>query len=137
MKSVVAALSLAFTLTACATTSSGGPAAPGGAEAIAATGIAPGLVDGAAAHKLVAAGIKVVDVRTPAEFADGHVPGAANIPFDEMPKRFAELGPATTPVLVYCKSGRRAGLAIETLTAKGFARIYNLQAYERWVQAER
>jgi rhodanese-related sulfurtransferase len=95
-------------------------------------GIAPGIVDGSAARKLVAAGVKVVDVRTPAEYAAGHVPGAVNIPFDELPQRHAELGAPSTPVLLYCRSGRRTGIATQTLRQKGFTTIYDLQAYDRW-----
>ncbi len=98
--------------------------------------VPPGVVDGKAAHALVAGGIKVVDVRTPGEFAAGHVPGAVNIPFDEMPRRFSEVGPPAAPVLVYCKSGRRSAIAIGTLREKGFTKIYDLQAYDRWVAAE-
>jgi len=98
--------------------------------------IPPGVVDGAAARQLVADGVKVVDVRTPAEFAAGHVPGAVNIPFDQMPARAAELGAPSTPVLVYCRSGRRSGVAAQTLKEKGFTRLWDLQAYDRWVASE-
>ncbi|HET9753601.1 MAG TPA: rhodanese-like domain-containing protein, partial [Myxococcales bacterium] len=42
--------------------------------------VTPRTVDGVTAHRLVAEGIRVVDVRTPAEFDAGHVPGAVNIP---------------------------------------------------------
>ncbi|HYD41850.1 MAG TPA: rhodanese-like domain-containing protein [Anaeromyxobacter sp.] len=95
--------------------------------------IPPGLVDGAAARQLVADGVKVVDVRTPEEFASGHVPGAVNIPYDQMPARAGELGPPSTPVLVYCRSGRRSGVAAQTLREKGYTRLWDLQAYDRWV----
>jgi rhodanese-related sulfurtransferase len=98
--------------------------------------IPPGVVDGPAARQLVADGVKVVDVRTPAEFAAGHVPGAINIPFDEMAARAGELGGPSTPVLVYCRSGRRSGIAAQTLKEKGFTRLWDLQAYDRWVAAE-
>jgi phage shock protein E len=93
----------------------------------------PGLVDAATARKLVAAGVKVVDVRTPAEFQAGHVPGAVNIPFDQMPRRSGELGPPSTPLVLYCRSGRRSGIAVGTLKQQGFTRLYDLQAYDRWV----
>jgi rhodanese-related sulfurtransferase len=99
-------------------------------------GVAPGLVDGPTAHQLVASGVKVVDVRTPAEFAGGHVPGAVNIPYDQMDARHAEVGPSSTPVLVYCQSGRRSDIAAKTLRSKGFQTIYDLQAYDRWVASE-
>jgi rhodanese-related sulfurtransferase len=100
---------------------------------IASTGIVPGVVDGEVAHTLVTAGITVVDVRTPAEFASGHVPGAVNIPYDEMARRYGELGPPSTAVLIYCKTGRRSGLATTTLREKGFTQIYDLQSYDNWV----
>jgi phage shock protein E len=98
--------------------------------------IPPGAVDAATARRLVADGVKVVDVRTPAEYAAGHVPGAVNIPYDEIGPRSAELGPAETPLVLYCHSGRRAGIAIRTLAAKGFTRLYDLGTYERWVSSE-
>jgi len=95
------------------------------------------IVDISTARRLVAQGIKVVDVRTPEEFATGHVPGAVNIPFDEMEKRHAELGPPSTPVLLYCRSGRRSGIAGELLTAKGFDQVFDFRLYDLWVQSER
>jgi rhodanese-related sulfurtransferase len=97
----------------------------------------PGVVDGATAHRLVAAGVKVVDVRTPDEFAQGHVPGAVNVPFDEIEQRREELGPPSTPLILYCHSGRRADLAIATLRAHGYDRLYDLLTYDRWKEAER
>jgi rhodanese-related sulfurtransferase len=98
--------------------------------------ISPGLVDGAQARALVADGVKVVDVRTASEFAAGHVPGAVNIPYDQLGRRAGELGPASTPLLLYCRTGRRSGIAVATLNEKGFARLYDLQAFERWVASE-
>jgi len=99
-------------------------------------GVSPGIVDAPAARKLVAAGVQVVDVRTRAEFDAGHVPGAVNIPFDEIAQRTAEVGPPSTPVLLYCKSGRRSGIAGETLRKAGFTKIYDLQSYDRWTASE-
>ena len=99
-------------------------------------GVKPGVVDGATARRLVAAGVKVVDVRTPAEFNKGHVPGAVNIPYDEVERRAGELGPSTTPLLLYCQSGHRSEIAIRTLKGKGFTRLYDLRAYQNWVDSE-
>jgi rhodanese-related sulfurtransferase len=110
------------------------PASKGAGESVA--GISPGIVDGAHARKLVASGVKVVDVRTPAEFVAGHVPGAVNIPYDEMEKRHAEIGPPSTPVLVYCKTGRRSGIAVTILHDKGYSRLFDLQSYDRWLESE-
>jgi phage shock protein E len=107
------------------------------ATANAAASSAPAvIVDGKEAHRLVAAGVTVVDVRTPEEFADGHVPGALNIPYDEVGARLREIGPPSTPVLLYCYSGGRAATAARTLQEKGFARIYNMEEYDRWVESE-
>jgi len=99
-------------------------------------GVPPGVVDGPTARRLVEAGIKVIDVRTPAEFNAGHVPSAINIPYDQMPVRHSEIGPSSTPVLLYCRSGHRSGIAAGTLRASGFPTIYDMQAYDRWVASE-
>jgi rhodanese-related sulfurtransferase len=114
--------------------------APAPARASARSSVAaqtpPGAVDAATARRLVADGVKVVDVRTPAEYAAGHVPGAVNIPYDEIGRRSAELGPAETPLVLYCHSGRRSGIAVRTLAEQGFTRLYDLGAYEKWVSSE-
>jgi phage shock protein E len=92
----------------------------------------PGKVDGATARSLAAAGAKVIDVRTPQEFASGHVPGALNIPYDEMGKRAAEIGPPSTKVILYCRSGRRSGIAVETLGKMGYGQLYDLGTLTAW-----
>jgi rhodanese-related sulfurtransferase len=68
----------------------------------------------------------VLDVRTPEEFAAGHVPGAKNVPYDLVAARLAEI-PRDKDVVLYCKSGRRAGLAADVLTAKGYTRLSHLE----------
>jgi len=69
----------------------------------------------------------VLDVRTPAEFASGHVPGARNIPFDEVPGRLDELeGFREGTVVLYCQSGHRAGIATATLQGAGFTHLAHL-----------
>lgn len=52
----------------------------------------------------------ILDVRTPAEFAQKHIPDAVNIPVEELKGRIDEV-PADRPVVVYCRSGMRAGKA--------------------------
>lgn len=76
----------------------------------------------------------VLDVRTPAEFADGHIPGAINIPHDELAARIAELANARdSDIVVYCRTGRRAAEALGVLEKQGFERIYHLAGdYSRW-----
>ena len=96
---------------------------------------APGVVDGATAAALAKGGAKVVDVRTPEEYAEGHVAGAVNIPFDQLARRTSELGGPGTPVVVYCRSGRRSGVAAETLRGLGYAKVWDAQRYDAWPAA--
>ncbi len=73
----------------------------------------------------------IVDVRGAGEFAQGHVPGAINIPHGDMGVRAGEiedlLGDKERPVLLYCQSGRRAGLAARELRKQGFTDIHHLK----------
>jgi rhodanese-related sulfurtransferase len=107
--------------------------APALAAAQAATaGVKPGLVDGATAKSLAAAGAKVVDVRTAEEFASGHVPGAINIPYDQIARRASEIGPPSTPVVLYCRTGRRSGIAVEALQKAGYEKLYDFRSVTAW-----
>lgn len=70
----------------------------------------------------------VLDVRTPEEFAAGHVPGARNVPHDQVPAKLAELASfKDKPVVLYCRSGRRSAAAGQTLRAAGFSQLLHLQ----------
>lgn len=67
-----------------------------------------------------------VDVRAADEFAAGHVPGAINIPHDQMPQRWTELEAyRDRPMVVYCRTGRRSAIALQTLNARGFTKAQN------------
>lgn len=68
----------------------------------------------------------VLDVRTVDEYVAGHVPGAVNIPHDQIAARLAEV-PKDRDVVLYCRSGRRAALAGEVLADNGYARLEHLQ----------
>lgn len=61
----------------------------------------------------------LIDVRSPAEYATGHVPGAKNVPIDEIDGRLAELGTADAEVYVICQSGGRSARASASLAGKG------------------
>lgn len=76
----------------------------------------------------------LLDVRTPAEYAAGHLPGARLIPHDQLAQRLTELAATKDQeVIVYCRSGRRAAQAIDTLTRAGFSHVAHLQGdYQRW-----
>lgn len=58
--------------------------------------------------------LQLVDVRSPGEFATGHVPQAVNIPLEQLESRFDDLGPGRIAVL--CQSGNRATMACEQLS---------------------
>ena len=70
----------------------------------------------------------ILDVRTPEEFAAGHIPGAVNIPHDQLASRLGELESAKSKdIVVYCRTGRRSGLALEVLQANGFKQLAHLE----------
>jgi phage shock protein E len=81
----------------------------------------------------------VLDVRTPAEFAAGHVPGARNVSHDVLATRLGELAPMREKqVVLYCRSGRRTLLAVETLRKAGFTKLLHLQGdYQAWEAGQR
>lgn len=87
---------------------------------------------GSSARRLVERGALLLDVRTPAEFATDHIPGAINIPVQELDRRMGELGPKDKPVVVYCQSGRRSGRAARMLKEAGYAAVHDLGAMSRW-----
>lgn len=72
------------------------------------------------------AALFVLDVRTPEEFAAGHVPGAVNIPHDRLAERLMDV-PKDKDVVVYCQSGRRAALAAKVLADNGYTRLGHLE----------
>lgn len=79
----------------------------------------------------LAAGAKLFDVRTPEEFAGGHLPGAVNLPYDQIAARAAELpSDKSERVILYCRSGRRSGIALETLKGMGFTNAVNAGGYD-------
>lgn len=79
----------------------------------------------------------VLDVRTPQEFAAGHVPGAVNIPYDQVPSHLGEI-PKDDEIVLYCHSGRRAGLAAEELAANGYTKLAHLEGdMQGWQKAGR
>lgn len=62
----------------------------------------------------------LVDVRTSGEYERGHVPGAKNVPLDELEARLPELGSKEREVYVVCQSGKRSARASHTLAEAGF-----------------
>jgi rhodanese-related sulfurtransferase len=66
----------------------------------------------------------ILDVRRPDEFAEGHIPGAINIPNEEIgTDEIEELPDKSQLILVYCRSGRRSKEASEKLVKLGYTNI--------------
>jgi rhodanese-related sulfurtransferase len=84
------------------------------------------------ARLLVGEGARLVDVRSPAEFAAAHLEGARNIPVGEIGRRARELGGSAKPIVLYCASGTRSALAKRTLKSAGFTQVYNLGSIHNW-----
>lgn len=82
--------------------------------------------------------MRVIDVRTPGEFAARHIPGSYNVPLPDLAEHRDELtgaDDADAPVVLVCESGRRAGTAESQLAAAGLAAVHVLDggvaAWER------
>lgn len=70
----------------------------------------------------------LLDVRSPEEFAQGHIPGAINISHEKITEYLSELKDyKDRPIVVYCRSGRRAKVAIEELEAAEFTDLRHLE----------
>jgi phage shock protein E len=89
-------------------------------------------IQGDDARKLVAAGAGLLDVRSPEEYARGHLPGALNVPVQELDRRVAEVGRADRELVVYCRSGHRSARATEILRQHGFSKVHNLGPMSAW-----
>jgi phage shock protein E len=85
------------------------------------------------------AGALILDVRTPDEYARGHVPKAILIPHDQLAARIGEIEvDRDAPVVVYCESGKRAGMAGQTLVDAGFSQVLHLDGDMRaWRESGR
>ena len=62
----------------------------------------------------------ILDVRTPEEFSQNHVPSAINIPLDQITERLGEFEKMKTPIIAYCRSGSRSGMATSILKQHGY-----------------
>ena len=91
---------------------------------------APSITPGDA-KALVAKGAPLVDVRTPEEFAAGHIEGAINIPIDELDARKGELK-KDADIVLYCRSGARSERGRTLLMGAGYTKVYNLGPMSNW-----
>ena len=72
----------------------------------------------------------ILDVRSPAEYKSGHIPGSLNIPHDQLAARLSELGISKSDeVVVHCEVGGRAAQAEAILVASGYKRVVDLQGH--------
>lgn len=118
MRKIVLCLSLIFTVALAACQQK--PAAE--------TAAATENVKVAQAAELLKTGPQVLDVRTPAEFASGHLQGAQNIDiYDPSFRQNLSSLDKNQPVLVYCKSGGRSAEAAGILKELGFLKVYNIE----------
>lgn len=79
----------------------------------------------------------VIDIRSPAEFADGHIPNARNLPADKLAERIGEIEKfKSRPLIVNCKSGMRSASACGQFKKFGFEKVFNLAGgVGAWQQA--
>jgi rhodanese-related sulfurtransferase len=96
-------------------------------------------IDVAATAAAVAQGIAVIDVREPAEFAAGRLPGARNVPRGVLEFKTGEqpaLADREAELIIYCKTGGRAALATVSLQRLGYTRLRSLSGgFEAWLAA--
>ena len=79
----------------------------------------------------------LIDVRTQSEWDQGHVDGAWRVQVDEIDKRISEIKSKAgknldRPIVLYCRSGGRAGRAKQILLRAGFKNVVNAGGYKDW-----
>ena len=71
-------------------------------------------------------GALLLDVRTPAEFREGHIPGSRNLPLDQIRRAEEVAAERETPLFLYCASGARSGAAARQLRDMGYQNVTNI-----------
>lgn len=118
---MIAALLLSIGLAACSAPSS----------------IAPASADSLIRAQVEDKDFRLVDVRTPEEFAQGHLAGAALVDFKSpaFADQIAKL-PRDAKILIYCRSGHRSGLAIRQMQSMGFKDVRDIAGgINAWMSA--
>ncbi|MGF1696222.1 rhodanese-like domain-containing protein [Vibrio lamellibrachiae] len=83
----------------------------------------------------VSQGAVLIDVRTPDEFQQGHLEGALLRPLQEIDSWYSKL-PKDTDIVLYCRSGRRSGVAFDHLQSLGFSQVHNAGGYQEMLQSK-
>ncbi len=78
----------------------------------------------------------IIDVRTASEFSESHLASAINVPYQDIATITARYKNKDLPILLYCKSGRRAEIAATTLEKLGYTAIYNGRNYQQLKTAQ-
>lgn len=77
--------------------------------------------------------VTIIDVRTPEEYEQAHIPGAVNLPNEEIGEAEPDiLGDKDAVLLIYCRSGRRSKEASDKLIAQGYTQIYDFGGIIDW-----
>ena len=74
----------------------------------------------------------IIDVRTPAEYKQGHIKGAYNIPLDQIDTVKKMVKNTSTPLYLYCASGARSGNAARYLQNSGYENVRNMGGISSW-----
>ncbi len=74
--------------------------------------------------EIIRNGATIIDVRTPGEYATGHIDGSINIPLDKISKSVDKLK-KKQPIITCCASGARSGAAKRLLESAGIQEVYN------------
>ena len=73
-----------------------------------------------------AAGAVLLDVRTPQEYREGHIPGSQNVPLQQLDKVEEVTENKDTVLYVYCRSGARSRQAVSLLKHMGYTNVHNI-----------
>ncbi|MES2727256.1 MAG: rhodanese-like domain-containing protein [Bacteroidota bacterium] len=75
--------------------------------------------------ELVKQGAVIIDVRSKAEYASGHIPGSLHIPVNEIGSKLGQFKDKNQPIITCCASGMRSASAKSILKANGYTQVYN------------
>ncbi len=89
-------------------------------------------IDQQTAHRLVAEGAKLIDVRTHDENAGGALPGAINVPVQVIGEEIDKYAKPDETIVLYCRSGGRSDMAARILRSMGYSKAYNMGGIHEW-----
>ncbi|WP_139651858.1 rhodanese-like domain-containing protein [Raoultibacter phocaeensis] len=137
MAAFVACAAAVLVFTACSVGGSSSDSTAGDASNAADSGSSEGAyrkIDAEEGKRMIdAGGVTVVDVRTPAEYAEKHIPGAVNIPNEDIgSQQPAELDDPEETLIVYCRTGVRSKQAADKLVEMGYRNVYDMGGIVDW-----